>query len=96
MFGADANVVNDALESPRHIAATTEYCIASIASFISNTVDKGKKGAILNILHAVGAKRCDFDDGVLQECSDGCAKDGGFDGIPFEKNPFQATDSQCM
>ncbi|CAN8003372.1 unnamed protein product, partial [Ixodes hexagonus] len=69
VFGADVNHVNQKGESARHLAATSKL---------------SKRDIVLYTLHAVGARRCDQEQG----CADGCSPEGAFDGVAPEKPNF--------
>ncbi|EEC00173.1 85 kD calcium-independent phospholipase A2, putative, partial [Ixodes scapularis] len=69
VFGADVNQPNQKGETARHLAATSKL---------------SKRDSVLYTLHAVGARRCDRDQG----CSEGCSPEGSFDGVAPEKPNF--------
>lgn len=71
IFGADVNKVNRSGDSPRHIVATSK---------------QNHSGEVLHILHAVGARRCEFGK---QNCMEGCKHEGRFDGIQPTSTPIQ-------
>lgn len=72
VFGADLNTCNNSGETPRHIIATNKR--------ISN------QELILYILDTVGAKRCKKAHNL--SCTDGCALNATFNGIPPETSPL--------
>uniref|UniRef100_T1JT22 phospholipase A2 n=1 Tax=Tetranychus urticae TaxID=32264 RepID=T1JT22_TETUR len=72
VFGADLNTCNNSGETPRHIIATNKR--------ISN------QELILYILDTVGAKRCRKAHNL--SCTDGCAINATFNGIPPETSPL--------
>jgi len=72
VFGADLNTCNNVGETPRHIIATNKR--------ISN------QELILYILDTVGAKRCKKAHNL--SCTDGCALNATFNGIPPETSPL--------
>lgn len=69
VFGADVNQPNQKGETARHLAATSKL---------------SKRDSVLYTLHAVGARRCDRDQG----CTEGCSPEGSFDGVAPEKPNF--------
>lgn len=72
VFGSDLNNCNNSGETSRHIAATAKRT--------------PNQDLILYILDTVGARRCKKQQNL--SCTDGCAMNANFNGIPPENSPL--------